>query len=302
MPSLKRSGPLPSRADMAGVDASHRIVADLLRARTGQHISEARMWRVPSALAGLFRARGISNVDQLVCLLAEPNARDLATEVVEALLNNETYFFRDTAFFDRLAQTVLPEIFQRRQDTRRIAIWSAGCSTGQEALSLAMLFADDPERWRDWKIEIVGTDISSKAIATAQSGLYSQFEIQRGIDIHRMLRHFDEVASGWQAKSDLRAFTRFRQANLFAAPPLSHGFDIVLCRNVLLYFDGPTRATAFERLAQGMALDGWLMMGSGETVAGQTPLFETSDDGANLFRHCRMASSRGEHAREAMVG
>lgn len=287
---------------MTAIDASHRIVADLLRARTGQHLSETRMWRVPSALSGLFRARGISNVDQLVCLLAEPDAGELATEVVEALLNNETYFFRDAVFFERLANTVLPTLFERRRDTKRIAIWSAGCSTGQEALSLAMLFADDPERWRDWKIEIVGTDISSKAIATAQSGLYSQFEIQRGIDIHRMLRHFDEVASGWQAKSDLRAFTRFRQANLFAAPPLSHGFDIVLCRNVLLYFDGPTRATAFERLAQGMALDGWLMMGSGETVAGQTPLFETSDDGANLFRHCRMASSRGEHAREAMVG
>ena len=301
MPSLKRSGPLPSRADMAGVDASHRIVADLLRARTGQHISEARMWRVPSVLAGLFRARGISNVDQLVCLLAEPNARDLATEVVEALLNNETYFFRDTAFFDRLAQTVLPDIFQRRQDTKRIAIWSAGCSTGQEALSLVMLFADDSDRWRDWTIDIVGTDISRKAITVAQRGLYSQFEIQRGMDVHRMLRHFDEVATGWQAKPELRALTRFRQASLFSPPPATHGFDLVLCRNVMLYFDAPKRAEGFTRLAQGMALDGWLMLGSGETVLGQTPLFETSDEGPALYRRVTAPVSQ-ERARDAMVG
>ncbi|GAA3790562.1 protein-glutamate O-methyltransferase CheR [Qipengyuania pelagi] len=286
---------------MAGVDASHRIVADLLRARTGQHLSEARMWRVPSALAGLFRARGISNVDQLVCLLAAPDARDLATEVVEALLNNETYFFRDTAFFDRLAETVLPDIFQRRKATRRIAIWSAGCSTGQEALSLAMLFADDPDRWRDWTIEIVGTDISHKAISVAQSGLYSQFEIQRGMDIHRMLRHFDEVATGWQAKPELRALTRFRQASLFSAPPATHGFDLVLCRNVMLYFDAPKRAEGFARLAQGMALDGWLMLGSGETVLGQTPLFETSDEGPALYRRAAAPVSR-ECARATKVG
>ena len=286
---------------MTGVDASHRIVADLLRARTGQHLSETRMWRVSSALAGIFRARGISNLDQLVCLLAAPDARDLATEVVEALLNNETYFFRDTAFFDRLAQTVLPDIHRRRQDTRRIAIWSAGCSTGQEALSLAMLFADDPDRWQGWTIDIVGTDISHKAIGIARSGLYSQFEIQRGIDVHRMLRHFDEVATGWQAKPQLRALTRFRQASLFAAPPATHDFDLVLCRNVMLYFDAPMRAEGFARLAQGMALDGWLMLGSGETVVGQTPLFETSDEGPALYRRVTPPASK-ELAREALVG
>ena len=287
---------------MTAIDASHRIVADLLRARTGQHLSDERMWRVPSALAGLFRARRISNVDQLVCLLAEPDSGDLATEVVDALLNNETYFFRDGAFFERLSNTVLPTLFERRRKTKRIAIWSAGCSTGQEALSLAMLFADDPVRWRDWKIEIVGTDISTKAIAKANKGLYSQFEIQRGIDVHRMLRHFDEGANGWQAKSELRALTRFQQANILAAPPLAHGFDLVLCRNVLLYFDAATRAEAFKCLARGMAQDGWLMMGSGETTIGQTALFESSDEGANLYRHCGGELSFKEHTREALVG
>ena len=275
------------------------------------------MWRIPSALAGLFRTHGVSNLDQLVCLLAEPGRRDLVTDVVEALLNNETYFFRDAAFFDRLSRTVLPDLFLRRQETKRIAIWSAGCSTGQEALSLAMLFADDPERWRDWTVDIIGTDISRKAIATAQNGLYSRFEIQRGMDVHRMLTYFDEVADGWQAKPELRALTRFRQASLFtpppappsirqaaspfALPPVSQGFDLVLCRNVMLYFDAAMRTEGFQRLAQGIAPDGWLMLGSGETVFGQTPLFETADEGPNLYR--RVAASQSvARAPDAMAG
>lgn len=281
---------------MSVVDASYRIIADLLKARTGQHLTDARMWRVPSALAGLFRSRGIADVEQLVSLLTSPQSRDLATEVVEALLNNETYFFRDNAFFERLSETVIPDLRQKRMASQRISIWSAGCSTGQEALSLAMLFADEPERWQGWSIDIVGSDISGKAIATAQSGLYSQFEIQRGIGVGRMLRHFTESPDGWRASDELRAMTRFRQANLLDLPPAPGRFDLVLCRNVLLYFDAPTRAHAFARLSEGMAKDGWLMMGSGETVVGQTTLFETASEGTALYRKCNPDSGHLERA------
>ena len=166
---------------MSGI--SERIVADLLFTRTGQQLTEARRWRIQTALAGLFRDRGISNIDQLVCMLAEPREATLAQEVVEALLNNETYFFRDRLMFDILAREVLPDLAARRADTRRLSIWSAGCSTGQEALSIAMLFADDPARWAGWTIDILGTDISGKAIAGARRGVYSQFEIQRGLGV-----------------------------------------------------------------------------------------------------------------------
>ncbi len=268
---------------MALNDASHRIVADLLCTRTGQQLTDSRLWRISSALAGLFRERGISNLDQLVCLLGDGDQTELATQVVEALLNNETYFFRDHAYFSILADTVLPDIASKRAASKRIRIWSAGCSTGQEVLSLAMLFAGQPERWAGWNIEILGTDISTKALAVANSGLYSQFEIQRGISIGQMLQFFSETPEGWQASDTIRAMARFKQASVLDSPPPPGNFDLVLCRNVLLYFDPPTRRSVFERLSQATAADGWLMLGAGETVIGQTDVFVPAPCGATLY-------------------
>ncbi len=270
---------------MALTDASHRIIADLLGSRTGQELTESRLWRVPSALSAIFRERGISNVDQLVCLLANPGEHRLANEVVEALLNNETYFFRDHAYFATLVHQVLPELALERAGTRRLSIWSAGCSSGQEALSLAMMFAEQPARWAGWQIDIVGTDVSSKAIATARSGLYTQFEIQRGISVAQMLNFFSETNGGWQASDKIRSMVRFQQHNVLDAPPSPARFDLVLCRNVLLYFDVATRRRVFDRLAGALAGDGWLMLGAGETVVGQTERFETAACGSALYRH-----------------
>ena len=269
---------------MALTDASHRIIADLLASRTGQELTESRLWRVPSALSSVFRERGISNVDQLVCLLANPGEHKLANEVVEALLNNETYFFRDHAYFATLAHQVLPELARERAATRRLSIWSAGCSTGQEVLSLAMMFAEQPARWAGWQIDILGTDISSKAIATARSGLYTQFEIQRGISVAQMLNFFSETAGGWQASDRIRSMARFQQANVLDPAPSPGRFDLILCRNVLLYFDIATRQRVFDRMSCALAPDGWLMLGAGETVVGQTDRFEPAACGSALYR------------------
>ncbi|OBV11258.1 CheR family methyltransferase [Erythrobacter dokdonensis] len=268
-------------------EASHQIIADLLAARTGQQLTESRRWRVNSALAGVFREHGISNVDQLVCLLATPEAEhggpDLSQEVVEALLNNETYFFRDKPTFDQLPQDILPELARRRADTKRLSIWSAGCSTGQEIYSLAMLFAEQAERWRGWTIELLGTDVSHRAIDAARSGLYSQFEVQRGLGVTQMLRHFDETPQGWQIRSETRRLAHFRQHNMLGPHPGRQPFDLVLCRNVLLYFDRMTRATAFDRLANALTPDGFLMLGAGETTVGQTERFRPSARRASFF-------------------
>lgn len=274
---------------MALTDASYRVVADLLQSRTGQELTESRVWRVPSALAGVFRERGISNVDQLACLLADPREHALAGEVVEALLNNETYFFRDHAYFGTLTHQVLTELAHARAATRRLTIWSAGCSTGQEVLSLAMLFAEQRGRWDGWQIDILGTDIAGKAIATARAGLYSQFEIQRGISVAQMLDFFTESGGGWQASDRIRAFTRFQQHNVLDAPPAPARFDLILCRNVLLYFDMATRQRVFERLSGALAPDGWLMLGAGETVVGQTERFIPATCGSALYRPCGTA-------------
>jgi chemotaxis protein methyltransferase CheR len=281
---------------MEASEASHQIIADLLAARTGQHLTESRRWRVNSALAGIFREHGISNVDQLVCLLAAPpsaaEGRDLSQEVVEALLNNETYFFRDKPTFDQLPAEILPELARRRAGTRRLSIWSAGCSTGQEVYSLAMLFAEQAERWQGWSIDILGTDVSHRAIAAARSGLYSQFEVQRGLGVTQMLRHFDETTRGWQIREDARRIARFRQHNILGPHPGRAPFDLVLCRNVLLYFDPATRADAFARLASATAPDGFLMLGAGETVVGQTALFVPTAKRASFFEPARAPALR----------
>lgn len=282
---------------MDSSEASHQIIADLLAARTGQHLTESRRWRVNSALAGLFREHGISNVDQLVCLLASPRtgpeSPDLSQQVVEALLNNETYFFRDKPTFDQLPQEILPELARRRAGTKRLSIWSAGCSTGQEVYSLAMLFAEQKERWAGWSIELIGTDVSHRAINAARSGLFSQFEVQRGLGVTQMLRHFDEATGGWQIREEARRMVHFRQHNVLGPPPGRHPFDLVLCRNVLLYFDRATRAAAFERLASAVAPDGFLMLGAGETVVGQTDRFTPSPRRASFFEpHAQGGESR----------
>lgn len=269
---------------MEASEASHQIIADLLEARTGQHLTESRRWRVNSALAGIFRQHGISNVDQLVCLLADPGSDALAQDVVEALLNNETYFFRDKPTFDQLPGEVLPELAHRRRDSRRLSIWSAGCSTGQEVYSLAMLFAEQAERWQDWTIDIIGTDVSHRAISIARGGIYSQFEVQRGLGVAQMLRHFDETPGGWRLRDEVRQMVRFAQGNLLtAAHPGRLPFDLVLCRNVLLYFDRQVRHEAFDRLARAVMPDGFLMLGAGETVVGQTDRFVPAQRRASFF-------------------
>lgn len=263
--------------------ASYQIIADLLAARTGQQLTESRRWRIGTALAGLFRERGISNLDQLVCLLASPGQAALADQVVEALLNNETYFFRDRPTFDQLPQHIFPMLAERRASKRRLQIWCAGCSTGQEVHSLAMQFAEEQARWEGWSIDILGTDISRSAIAVARGGHYSQFEIQRGLSVAQMLEHFEETSSGWQMHSATRSIVRFQEHNVLDKPPAVGSFDLVLCRNVLLYFPAATRQRAFARLHQALADDGILMLGAGETVIGQTSDFEPLASFTSLY-------------------
>lgn len=251
-------------------DSSSRILAGLLEAKTGQQLTMSRRWRIETALSSLLRERSISTLDELITILVMGKEPSLSQKVVEALLNNETYFFRDRAPFDVLQRHALPELQQRRQKSKRLRIWSAGCSTGQEVYSLSMLFAEDPEKWRGWTIDILGSDVSTCCVERARSGVYSQFEVQRGLGINQMVKWFEETADGWRAVEALRKPVRFQVHNLLEPAPHPGDFDIVLCRNVLLYLSPEKKALAFERIASSMASDGWLMLGAGETVIGQT--------------------------------
>ena len=265
-------------------DSSSRILAGLLEARTGQQLTMSRRWRIETALAALLRERGIPTLDELITILVMGREPSLATQVVEALLNNETYFFRDRTPFDLLGKAALPKLAQRRQSAKRLRIWSAGCSTGQEAYSLAMLFAEDPVRWAGWTIDILGTDVSESAVRRARDGIYSQFEVQRGLGVTQMIRWFEECDDGWRAIEPLRRMVRFQVQNLLELPPHPGQFDIVLCRNVLLYLNNERRSQIFDRIGSAMAPDGWLMLGAGETVIGQTKRFEADSESRGLYR------------------
>ena len=233
------------------------IVAGLLEARTGQKLTKDRLWRVGTALAGVLRQNQLESLEELVDRLGRPAQAALAQQVVEALLNNETYFFRDRAMFDQLGATVLPALAKKRERTRRLSIWSVGCSTGQEAYSLAMLFAEQRSRWADWTIDIIGTDVARSVVNAAREGNFSQFQIQRGLGVAQMVTFFEETRTGWRATEALRQMVRFEAHNLLDQAPDPGRFDLILCRNVLLYFDRATRERAFVRLATALAPDGW---------------------------------------------
>jgi chemotaxis protein methyltransferase CheR len=265
-------------------DASSRILAGLLEARTGQQLTMSRRWRIETVLQSLMRDRGIASLDQLVATLVAGREPALADAVVEALLNNETYFFRDRLPFELLLGPALSRIERARAKEKGISIWCAGCSTGQEAYSLAMSFADQKERWQGWTIDILGTDISRAAIEQARGGVYSQFEVQRGLAVIQMMRWFDEFpGSAWRISRELQRAVRFEVHSLVEPPPHPGRFDIILCRNVLLYFSPATRRTAFGRLAEAGAERTVLMLGAGETVIGQTEAFASDPECRGLY-------------------
>jgi chemotaxis protein methyltransferase CheR len=264
-------------------DIAIGIIAGLLEARTGQKLTEDRRWRIAPALAGLFRDRGISSNQDLVVLLTQPDESSLAQDVVEALLNNETYFFRDRQIFDHLATSVLSGLAAKRAAERKLSIWCVGCSTGQETLSVAMTFLEQKGRWDGWTIEIVGTDVSASAVDFARNATNSNFQIQRGLGVGQMLGFFTETPEGWRARDNLRQVVRYEVHNVLHPAPYPGQFDLILCRNVLIYFDGPVRARAFSRLAEALAPDGRLLLGGGETVLEKGAYFRPSEERFALY-------------------
>ena len=265
-------------------DSSGRILAGLLEARTGQQLTMSRRWRIETALQPLMRERSIGSLDGLVAALVARSDERLAEAVVEALLNNETFFFRDRPAFDLLLRGALPRLAKARARERKLSIWCAGCSTGQEAYSLAMTFAEEKARWDGWTIEIVATDVSAAAIGQAKAGLYSQFEVQRGLGVFQMMRWFEEVGTGqWRISDAMRNAVRFRTHSIADPAPQPGKFDLILCRNLLLYFADPMRRKAFDRLAAASRPDTMLMLGAGETVIGQTEAFVSDAELRGLY-------------------
>lgn len=260
-----------------GSDSAYRILMGLLEARTGQTLSPSRIWRIEMSLKPVLHHHKIADMDALVGALVGGTDKGLLDDVIDAMLNNETFFFREHLLFDEIADKAIESLRQANAQSRQLTIWHCGVSTGQEAYSLAMQFAEAGSHWAGWTIDIIGTDVSRRAISRARAGIYSQFEIQRGLPAQRMVRWFDQTEAGWLAKAELRRRVEFSVQNLLIdRPPLPRPADLIMCRNVLLYFSPVTRQKAFARLRSFAAKGSFLVLGAGETVLGQTDQFVAS--------------------------
>jgi chemotaxis protein methyltransferase CheR len=257
---------------------AYKALSALLETHTGQTLLANRHWRIDMALKPLMRQNSIPDLDTLISLIEIDADPRLTSACVEAMVNNETCFFRDQANFALLTGPVFDMLREHRMATKRLRIWSAACSTGQEPYSLAMSFSENADKWRGWNIQIFATDVSGSALSQARAGRYSQFEIQRGLPVMQMLRYFEQQGEEWVAKDSLRKMVTFAEHNMLESARHFGMFDVILCRNMLMYLCDDKRGQVLDGIAPLLADDGILMLGAAETVIGQTQRFKASKE------------------------
>ena len=261
----------------------YEYLRKLLKERSGLDLSADKQYLVESRLVPLARRVGVTGIPELVQKIKSGGADVLTTEVVEAMTTNETFFFRDKIPFDYLRE-ILPALMQARANRRSLRIWSAASSTGQEPYSIAMLLKEAGQALAGWRIEIVATDLSQGVLEKSKAGLFSQFEVQRGLPIQLLVKHFTQVGELWQLNADIRSMVQHRQLNLLQDFSHLGMFDVIFCRNVLIYFDQDTKAAIFERLVKPLEPDGMLMLGAAESVVGITDAFKPCPEKRGLYR------------------
>jgi chemotaxis protein methyltransferase CheR len=255
----------------------------LLRQRSGLVLSAEKQYLVESRLLPLARRAGLAGLSELVAKLRAPHAEPLTVDVVEAMTTNESFFFRDRIPFEHFREVIMPALMSARAAQRRIRIWCAAAATGQEPYSLAMCIKELGKSLAGWRIEMVATDLSTEVLERASAGIYSQFEVQRGLPITFLLKYFTQVGETWQIAPELRAMVSFRPLNLLSDFTHLGTFDLVFCRNVLIYFDLPTKSSVLTRIARVTERDGYLVLGAAETVIGLTDSFKPIPERRGLY-------------------
>jgi len=253
------------------MSAAFTAIAEVLKARSGLVVGPDKMYLLETRLAPIIKRENLRDLSELSTKLRPGSA--LERDVVEAMTTNESLFFRDTKPFESIRKTVLPRLHAARPAGAPLRIWSAAASTGQEAYSIAMVVADLAPAMPGRRVEIVGTDIAREPLERARAGLYSQFEIQRGLPMQMLVKHFVKEDGQWRIRQALRDAVSFREWNLLSDLKPLGSFDIVFCRNVLIYFDPPTKRRVLDAVAKQMPADGVLYLGGAETVLGLTEAF-----------------------------
>jgi chemotaxis protein methyltransferase CheR len=263
--------------------ADYEFLRRLLKERSGLVLGGDKQYLVESRLLPISRRLGLAGLAGLMEKLRQPDSEALAVEVVEAMATNESLFFRDKLPFEHFSDTVMPALLKSRAQQRRIRIWCAAASTGQEPYSLAMTLKEMGPRLASWRTEILATDFSLEVLEKAKAGIYSQFEVQRGLPIQMLVKYFTQVGEMWQIAPEIRAMVQFRPFNLLHDCAQLGRFDVVFCRNVLIYFDQQTKIEVLDRLAQVIVPDGYLVLGAAETVVGLTSSFRPIPDKRALY-------------------
>jgi chemotaxis protein methyltransferase CheR len=253
-----------------------------LKQRSGLVLTADKQYLVESRLLPLARKAGLVNLTALVNQLKRGDEA-MMTAVVEAMATNESFFFRDKVPFYHFTSIIMPALLAARRSTRTVRIWCAAASTGQEPYSLAMCLKEMEGDLAGWRIEVLASDLSGQALEKAREGLYTQFEVQRGLPIQFLVRYFKQTRELWQIAPEIRAMVKFRQLNLLSDFSHLGIFDLIFCRNVLIYFDPHTKVDVLDRLASATASDGYLVLGAAETVVGLTESFKVVGEKHGLY-------------------
>lgn len=261
------------------------FVAGLLRKRAGIVLGVEKSYLIESRLGPLARRENLPSIADLVQVVRSRREERLISQLVDVMTTSETSFFRDRTPFAHLKQSVLPELAQARRGSR-IRIWCAACSTGQEPYSIAMMLDQNPEILGGVPVEIIASDISERSLERARAGLFTQFEVQRGLPIGMLMQHFTQSEDSWRISERLRASIAFRRHNLMEQSQLGM-FDVVMLRNCINSFDQPTRSEVLGRVASQMNAGGYLILGAAETAQGVTDAFNADADRRGLWRPAR---------------
>jgi chemotaxis protein methyltransferase CheR len=261
----------------------YEYLRKLLKDQSGLDLSADKQYLIESRLMPLSRKAGLAGIPELVQKM-KAGSTSLVAQVVEAMTTNETFFFRDKIPFDHFRQSIMPEIMKARATRKSIRIWCAAGSTGQEPYSLAMCLKEMDSQLAGWRVEIIATDLSQEVLEKSKTGLYSQFEVQRGLPIQLLVKYFKQNGEFWQINPDIRATVQHRQLNLLQDFSHLGTFDVIFCRNVLIYFDQDTKINTFSRLCKVTEPDGFLVLGAAETVVGLTDAFKPYPDKRGLYQ------------------
>ncbi len=245
----------------------------LVKKESGLVLSEEKGYLLESRLMPVARKYKLADLDELATASQKAGSTEMVREIVDAMTTNESFFFRDITPFDQFRDYVLPKLIENRGDKKHIRIWSAACSNGQEPYSLAIVLKEAGPKLAGWRIDIVATDISREVLTRAKAGVYSQFEVQRGLPITLLVKYFKQDGDKWRIDPALRAMVSFQEFNLLDEMRALGKFDIIFCRNVLIYFDQETKTMVLNRMSGILPPDGHLVLGGAETVLGMTDKF-----------------------------